>query len=243
MSDHLVFQRLVRRLERRAPLDASDYEALGSLTVRKRVYEPNSFIASEGEAVTEVALMLEGIAYRQKVAVDGKRQIISVHIAGDFLDLEGSLLSVADHNVQALTLCDVGAIPVAEIKALIEAHPRIARALWVDTLIDGSIFREWVLNVGRRPARLRLAHLLCEFAQRFKLAGLGDEQGYELPMTQVQLGDATGLTSVHVNRSFKSLEDEGLIIRKNRLVHIPNFELLKARCGFNELYLHLDQAA
>jgi CRP-like cAMP-binding protein len=114
--------------------------------------------------------------------------------------------------------------------------------LWIETLIDGSIYREWILNVGRRSARQRLAHLLCELAKRLKLADLGDEQGYRLPMTQEQLADATGLTSVHVSRSLKALEDMGLIKRERSHITIPDWERLRDESGFNELYLHLDQA-
>jgi CRP-like cAMP-binding protein len=126
---------------------------------------------------------------------------------------------------------------------LIDQHPRIGRALWIDTLIDGSIFREWIMNVGRRDARRRIAHLLCEFARRLEVAELGSTEGYQLPMTQEQLADATGLTPVHVNRSLKALEAEGLIVREKRHIKIPDWGRLRDISGFNELYLHLDAAA
>jgi CRP-like cAMP-binding protein len=235
---------MVRKLARRARLDDSDREALGSLRFRNRTFEPGSYIVREGTACVESALILEGFAFRQKLTQEGNRQIVSVHIPGDFVDLEGSLLTVADHNVQALTRCEIAAIPVRDIIALIDTHPRVGRALWVDTLIDGSIYREWVMNVGRRPAKQRLGHLLCEFAKRLQGAELGDEQGYVLPMTQEQLADATGLTPVHVNRSLRALEAEGLIFRRQRrFVGIPDWERLREESGFSELYLHLDQVA
>ncbi len=112
-------------------------------------------------------------------------------------------------------------IPRAAFQALILAHPRIGTALWIDTLIDGSIFREWVVNVGRRDARSRIAHLLCEFARRLEVAGLQAEYRYELPMTQEQLADAVGLTPVHVNRILQTLSREGLIERSKRFIAIP----------------------
>ncbi len=111
----------------------------------------------------------------------------------------------------------------------------------MDTLIDASIYREWVMNVGRRPAKQRIAHLLCEFARRLELAEMGDTEGYEFPMTQEQLADATGLTVVHVNRTLKALEDDGLIVRERRFLGIPDWGRLRDMSGFNELYLHLDQ--
>ena len=113
----------------------------------------------------------------------------------------------------------------------------------MDSLVDSSIFREWVVNVGRRDARARIAHLLCEFARRLELAGLTNGEGYELPMTQEHLADATGLTPVHVNRTLKRLEKEGLVVRNRRHVGIPDWEQLRAVAGFSELYLHLDQVA
>jgi CRP-like cAMP-binding protein len=234
---------MMRKLESRALLDEDDRKAIHSLSFRRKAWEPGSYLVREGMACAESTVILEGFAYRQKLNEEGARQIVSFHIPGDFVDLENSLLKVADHNVQALTRCEVAAIPVREIIALIDSHPRVGRALWVDTLIDASIYREWVMNVGRRPARQRLAHLYCEMAKRLKLAGLGDESGYRVPMTQEQLADATGLTPVHVNRSLKALELDGLIVREGRFVTIPDWERLRDASGFNELYLHLDQAA
>ena len=112
--------------------------------------------------------------------------------------------------------------------------------MWLDTLVDGSIFREWIANVGRRDARTRLAHLLCEFSLRLNVAGLGEQTNYELPMTQEQLADATGLTAVHVNRTLKGLEAEGLIGRSNpRVIQIGDWRKLADVGDFNSNYLHL----
>jgi CRP-like cAMP-binding protein len=243
LPNHPIFDRMVRKLQRRAPLDEADRKALGALSFRSKTFEPGSFIVREGMSADESALILSGFAFRHKLTQEGDRQIVSFHVAGDFVDLEGSLLKVADHNVQTLSRCEIAAIPVREIVSLIDTHPRVGRALWIDTLIDGSIYREWVMNVGRRTGKARIAHLLCELAKRLELAGLGDESGYALPMTQEQLADATGLTPVHVSRCLKALEQEGLISRKGRFVSIPHWERLRDASGFSELYLHLDQAA
>jgi len=243
LLDHPVAQRLIRVLERRGRLQDDDLGALASLSSRRKVVAPGGYIVREGSAPDECALLLDGFAYRQKLNQQGGRQILSFHVTGDLLDIESELLKVADHSVQALSRCEIAAIPVREMRALIEAHPRIACALWIDTLATGSVFREWIMNVGRRPAKQRLAHLLCELAMRLRLAGLGDENGFSLPMTQEQLADATGLTPVHVNRSLKALEMEGLIVRRRRYLGIPDWQRLRQAAGFNDLYLHLDQAA
>lgn len=238
-----ILENMISKFKRRAPLDGDDCAALRRLPYRIQHFEAGRYIVREGAPNVTNALIVAGLAFRHKITLDGGRQIVSIHIPGDFVDLEGALLNVADHNVQALTRCEVALFPGGAIRELVDHHPRIARAMWVDTLIDGSIFREWVVNVGRRDARSRIAHLLCEFARRLEIAGLGGSDGYELPMTQEQLADATGLTSVHVNRTLRALESEGLVKREKRYLHIPDWEQLRSVGGFTELYLHLDQAA
>jgi len=238
-----VLKLMLRKFERRAALDDGDRKALLDLPHRLQTVEPASYILREGDRPDRACLILGGFAFRHKVTVEGSRQIVSVHIPGDFVDLEASLLNVADHNVQALTRCDLAFIPRDAMRALFLAHPQIAMAMWIDTLIDGSVFREWVVNVGRRDARSRIAHLLCEFARRLEVAGLADEYRYELPMTQEQIADATGLTPVHVNRVLMALARDGLIERNKRHVRIPEWERLRRVAGFSEVYLHLDQTA
>jgi CRP-like cAMP-binding protein len=234
--------RMFRKFARRAALDEGDRQALLALPFHKKIVEAGRYLVREGSPTDESALLLSGFAFRHKLTADGDRQIVSVHIPGDFVDLEGSLLTVADHNVQTLTRCEVATVSAQKIIALVDSHPRVGRAMWIDTLVDGSIYREWVMNVGRRTAKQRLAHLFCEFAKRLELAGLGGTSGYQLPMTQEQLADATGLTPVHVNRTLRALEADGLIMRHKRFVEIPDWERLRDTSGFNELYLHLDVA-
>jgi CRP-like cAMP-binding protein len=238
-----ILNQVIRKFERRAHLGNAARTALSGLPYRKRVVEPHQYIAREGAPATECCLILSGFAYRQKTTVDGSRQILSIHLAGDFVDLEASLLRRADHNIQALTRCEVAMVPVEAIEALQQQFPEIARAMWVDTLIDASIFREWILNVGQRDARSRVAHLICEFARRLDAAGFRTDEGYEFPMTQEQLGDATGLTPVHINRTLMALAKDGLIKRTRRFVQVPDWHRLRDVAGFSELYLHLDQMA
>jgi len=140
-----------------------------------------------------------------------------------------------------LTRSEVALVPRDAIRKLAEARPAVMHALLVSILVEASIFREWVLNVGQRDARARVAHLLCEFAIRLDAQGLTGSNGYELPMTQEQLGDATGLTAVHVNRMLKALETDGLVKRKGRYVSFPDWKGLRDISGFGERYLHLSK--
>jgi CRP-like cAMP-binding protein len=238
-----ILEGMIRKFERRASLSDADREALLGLPFRMTRAEPGRYLVREGAVADHSILIISGLAYRHKISADGSRQIVSIHIPGDFVDLEGSLLKVADHNVQALTRCDLAIVPRPAIREMLLAHPQVAFAMWIDTLIDASIFREWIMNIGRRDARERLAHIFCEFALRLETAGMGSTTGYELPMTQEQLADASGLTAVHVNRTLKAMDAEGLIKRERRFILIPDWERLRAVAGFSELYLHLDQVA
>jgi CRP-like cAMP-binding protein len=233
--------RLLRKLEQRADLTRDDRAALLGLPFRLLTVERSTYFVREGERPERSCLIVSGFAFRHKITAGGARQILSLHVPGDFVDLEGAFLNIADHNVQALTRCELAIVPRADVRALMKAHPAIAMALWVDMLIDSSIFREWITNVGRRDARTRIAHLLCEFARRLEVAGLAGEYRYELPMTQEQLGDAAGLTPVHVNRVLRDLDKEGVISRTKRNVAIADWDRLRAIADFNENYLHLDQ--
>jgi CRP-like cAMP-binding protein len=240
MDIESIFDRVVRRLKTRAPLTQADADAVRNVPFVRRTLEPAAYIVREGEPPTHCALLLSGFAYRHKVTGEGQRQILSIHMPGEFLDLQNSFLDVADHNVQALTRSEIAAVPVAAMSRLAEQHPLVGRALWIDTLIDSAIFREWIVNVGRRDATSRIAHLLCEFALRLEAADLARDYRYELPMTQEQLADATGLTAVHVNRVLKDLQRRTLIARERRAVEIVDWERLRAVGDFNARYLHFE---
>jgi CRP-like cAMP-binding protein len=241
LSDSQIFTGLLRKLETRAPLDEADRSAVLSLPARVQKVEPNLYLVRQGDRPDHSCVILEGFAIRHKTTEAGERQIISFHLDGDFLDLEASLLNVADHNVQTLTRCEVAFVPRSTMRDIIMSHPKLGLALWVDTLIDASIYREWVVNVGKREGFQRVAHLLCEFGRRLEVAGLATSRGYDLPMTQEQLADATGMSLVHVNRVLKRLSAEHLIKRNRRFISIPDWERLRSVAGFSELYLHLDQ--
>jgi CRP-like cAMP-binding protein len=239
-ESHPTFAKLLGRLERRSPLEAADRQALLDLPhVQKRV-PTAAHLIRDGDEPESCNLLLSGFAYRYKLTGGGGRQIISLHMAAEFVDLQNSFLKCSDHSVQTLTECEVAIIPQSAIEAITLARPAVGRALWIDTLIDSSIFREWVVNVGRRDSRARVAHILCEFSLRLEAAGLAKNHHYELPMTQEQLADAVGLTSVHVNRVLKQLGEEGLISRDKRRIVIEDWQRMRAVGDFTERYLHHD---
>ena len=244
-SDHpkkSALHPLVRKLSYRTPLDERDRSALLALSHSVKSVEARQYIIHEGDRATHSCLLLAGFSIRHKCVGGGKRQILAIHMKGEMVDLENSFLGKADHNVQMLTAGKVALIPNDEIARIAFERPAVGRAMWRDTLVDGSIFREWIANVGRRDAQTRVAHVLCEFALRLKHAGLGDESGYRLPMTQEQLADVTGLTPIHVNRSIKSLEADGLISRATpRAIVIGDWKRLADRGDFDSNYLHFKE--
>lgn len=235
---------MLRKLRLWAHLDRSEEQALLALPHQVVTLGRLRTMVTEGDVVTHCCLILSGFCVRYKIVGDGGRQILSIHMVGDLVDLQNALLGVADHGIQALTACEVARIPIEAVRRLANEHPRIKDALWYDTLVDGSIHREWVANVGRRDSRTRVAHLLCEFALKLDAIHPGDQLNYELPMTQEQLADATGLTSVHVNRVLMALTHEGLIERVNpRSVLIGDWKKLAAAGDFDRAYLHLKAVA
>jgi CRP-like cAMP-binding protein len=232
-------QLLVSKLRGHAHLEQSDCAALLALPVSHRTIEPQGHIVRDGDAPSFTGMLLSGFAYRHKLGGDGKRQIVSLQVPGDPFDFQNLYLDESDHTVQALTRADVALIPRDAIQRLAAERPAIARAISVLLMIEASISREWILNVGQRPASARIAHVLCELAVRLEAQGLTDDHGYELPMTQEQLADVVGLTPVHVNRTLKVLEGQGLLKREKRRVTFPDWQGLRDVADFNQRYLHM----
>jgi CRP-like cAMP-binding protein len=232
------FQPLLHQLESRVALSAEDRRAIMALPFVLRTINPGSYLLREGEPARGCAVLLTGFVIRHKLTGDGHRQIVALHIPGDPLDLEMLFLDAADHNVQTLTRATIAVVPRGAVEAAMAEHPGIARAITVNMLAEASIAREWLLSNGRRDARARLAHLLCEFAARMDAQGIGDGGTYDLPMTQEQIGDALGLTSVHVNRTLRALETEGQLRRLGRRISFTHKDEIGRIGDFDPRYLH-----
>jgi CRP-like cAMP-binding protein len=228
----------LRKLEKWTSFSAEDRAAFQAVPFSTKSMSAGSYVVREHDPVQSCYILLSGLAFRSKIVGNGGRQILSMHVPGDFLNLQHAMLSTADHNINMLTTGDVALVPAAALKEIAFQHPAIGHAMWLDTLVDGAILREWIANIGRRDARTRVAHLLCEFAVRLHPVGLTAGDSFELPMTQEQLGDATGLTSVHVNRTLQGLRADGLIRTEKRAVTIENWKALTIAGDFDAAYLH-----
>lgn len=238
MTDVNRLDALVRRWSKYPGFDHESGEELLRLPYACRPFSKDAYLLREGQKTVECTLLLKGYAFRHKVIRNGGRQIISIHIPTEFVDLQNGLLEVADHNVQCLTPCEVAVVPRVALMELADRNPGVRTAMWIETLLDASIFREWVVNVGRRDSRTRIAHLLCELSWRLKNIGLGEGAVFDFPLTQEQLADATGLTPVHTNRTLQALRREKLIRLDARSLTVLDWEKLCEAGDFDELYLN-----
>lgn len=231
---------LVRKLSIFSTLSDEDCTLLRAATSNSIVVERNSDIIREGDAPSDVHLIVEGFACRYKHTARGARQIVAFLVPGDFADTHVFVLKAMDHSIGALSPCRVVSIPRATILALLE-RPAIARAMWLATLVDEAVLREWLVNIGARNSKERIAHLMCELLARVRAVGLAAGDSFALPITQVELGETTGLSSVHVNRTLQALRAEGLITFQGGQLVVLDAARLRAISSFNSNYLHLEE--
>ena len=233
---------LVRRLRLTCELSDADVRALHSLPFHIKDFPARTPINRERDRLSHSCLVVSGLLCRAKMAGDGRRQLLSFHIPGDIPDLQSLHLEVMDHDLIALSDAQVALIAHDDIRRVTTEHPDLAAALWRDTLIDGSVFREWIVNVGRRDATQRMMHLLYEVGFRLKAMGLGEIGSFHMPITQVDLADALGLTPVHVNRVLQGLRKDGVLDFRRSIVTMNDVERVAAMSAFDPLYLHYESA-
>lgn len=235
-----MLHRLFLKLKQRDDLAEFEQEALlGAVSEIKDVEEGDTLVHA-GDTLQSSTILLEGIVARVRDLADGRRQIIELHIPGDFFDLHAFVLKRLEHGVEAMTPARLAIVPHDRLKVITERWPHLARLLWTSTLLDGAIHREKILSIGRRSAISRLSHLLCELQVRLKVVELANSDSYPLALTQAQLADASGLTQVHVNRTLKELRDRGIVTVRGGTVAIGNWDALVDIAEFTDDYLYLD---
>ncbi|NDV87380.1 helix-turn-helix domain-containing protein [Aurantimonas aggregata] len=230
---------LVRRLDLVADLDDADRAAITKLPITTKEVEADVDIVREGDDVNQCCVLVDGFTCRYRDIRDGKRQIIAFHVPGDIPDLHSLHIHRMDHNFASTTRSRIGFIPHDAIWELCISRPNVAAALWLETLIDGAIFREWMVGLGRRTGKSRTAHLLCELAVRLRAVGLAPSDVFHLPLTQHELADALGLTVVTVNRVLQEFKQEGLLDRERARLTIKNWPALARAGDFDPNYLHM----
>ena len=186
-----------------------------------------------------IYLRVDGCVFRFAVVATGKRQIMALHVPGALLNLQNLFLNEIDHDIEALIPTTIALISRGAMRGLLEAQPRIAMRLWHQTFIDAAIFRKWLVGVGRRSAYARVAHLMCEFFARMTAAGLSRGMTCDFPLTQLELGDALGLSTVHINRTIKQLDRDGLLTVHANSLTICDWPRLQEVADFDPAYLEL----
>ena len=238
-----ILNPLIRKLESVASLSAEEKAAVLDLPVTIRQMRADHDIVRERDRPTQSCLVLDGWLCRYKILESGARQIFSFHIGGDIPDLQSLHLRTMDHNLGTLVQSTVAFIQHESVKNLAKDFPHICNVLWRDTLIDAAIFREWMVGMGRRDAPSRIAHVLCELFVKLQAVGLTKDYSCHFPITQSVIGDALGLSTVHVNRSLMELRGKGLIKLEKQVLTILKWEELREEGGFDPLYLHLESMA
>ena len=193
------------------------------------------------QQLNQSMLLLDGWMCRMKDLHGGQRQIAELNVPGDFVDLHGFTLKTLDHDVVTMTDCRVALVPHDRLRDMTERYPHLTRVYWFLTNLDAAIHREWTLSLGRRRALARMAHLFCEIFVRLRIVGLTRDGGYDFPLTQVELGECLGLTSVHVNRTLQELRRRDLVELRARRLKILNLESLKSVAEFDDCYLYLEK--
>ena len=232
---------LLRKLESIATLSEEERGAIHSLPARTRTLGPGQDVVREGDKPSQCCLMLNGWTCRYKILGEGRRQIFSFHIPGDIPDLQSLHLHTMDHSLGTMTDATVAFIPHDSIRELTLRFPRLGALLWRDTLIDAAIFREWMAGMGRKTAFGRIAHLFCEMYMKLEAVGLAGDNHCPLPITQGELGDALGLSNVHVNRVLQEMRGQGLITLRSSTLVLHAWDELTRTSEFDPTYLHLQK--
>ena len=228
----------IRKLESFANLPVDVVDRLKAATNAPKSFDAKTDLIREGDRTGPVFIVLEGWACRYKILPNGSRQIIAFLIPGDACDLHTELVEVMDHSIQTITPCKIAVISREDMRGLLEKSPQFAKAMYIAQLVDEGTMRAWIVSMGRRTSIERVAHLVCELYLRFRQIGRADDSALALPLSQIILADALGMTPVHINRILKELRLAGAMdLQRGSLIIADPLKLVRI-AGFDENYLH-----
>lgn len=231
----------LKKLRQRVELSADEVQAINGLVSEVKSFRADDVIVQAGQPLNFSMILIKGWIARVKDLPSGERQVIELHIAGDYPDLHSFTLKKLDHDLVAITEGKVAYVPHQRLREMTEQQPRLARVCWFMTNVDGAIKGELALSLGQRSAIGRMAHLFCELHARLTVVGLTSDGSYEFPMTQRELSECLGLTVVHANRTLQELRRRGLIDLENRRLTIRDRRGLEGVAQFDPAYLYLDK--
>jgi CRP-like cAMP-binding protein len=231
------YSRLLFRLERLNTLSAEDRQRIVDLPLKLVNYPADREIVSYGYSTSRCTLVLDGFLYGHKPVAGSRRQITSFFVPGDLVDLSTLYLPKVDHTIATLGPAVLAFIPHAALKEALDESSALAQAFWRETLMQAAIFQEWVVNLGRRDAFARLAHIVCELTVRLRSVGLARDLSFSMPWTQMDVADACGISNVHANRVIQELRHLELVEWDSRRLKIRNWSALVRLADFSDDYL------
>ncbi len=232
----MIFDDFLRG-RRRARLEPTDLAALEASVNGVRTIPRRHLLVRASDPIAFSTYLIDGFICRYMDDREGNRQLVAVHVPGDFVDLHGYPLGYLDHDIAALTKCKIALVPHANLDRLVATRPGLAKLLWFSTLLDAAMHREWIFRLGRLEAIARIGHFFCELEARLHAVGMSDGKSFDLPMTQADLGEVCGMTAVHMNRMLRQLREMGLLSFKNQKVTILDQPKLMRLCEFDPAYL------
>jgi CRP-like cAMP-binding protein len=233
-----ITSRLARRLEQYVPLPPGEKQVLEAVARDVRRFDSRSHMAKSGLPVEGIFAVVEGFACRYKLLPDGRRQIMAFLLPGDLCETRTFALPRLDHSICALSPVDAALLSSDAVQRL-ESLPAMRQALACNSLVQQSISREWLINIGHRTSFERLSHLLCEIFVRLHAVGLTQNYTYEVPLTQTEIADTLALSAVHVNRTLMELRRSGILSFHSRRLVIHDYPALRLAAGFDPGYLQL----
>jgi CRP-like cAMP-binding protein len=233
---------LTRKLESIGTIVPEARDCLSHIHGEVRHFDAHQDVVSDGQRPHYCTMVLSGLVCRYKMLSAGTRQIMSFHLPGDIPDLQSLFLKTMDHSIGALVPSELVLIPHRVMLDVVQRCPALGNLLWRDTLIDAAVFREWMIGIGRRSAYVRIAHVLCEMIVRMRALRLQDGPRFDLPITQTDIADALGLSNVHVSRTIRELQGNGLLQYRPGSITVLEWEGLKEAGDFDPTYLHLNRA-
>ncbi len=243
MTADSLMDPFIRKLERRDDLSQPERDALRGLAGRLRDVPAGRNIIDLAARVEASSMLVSGLCGRYSALVSGARQFTEIGVPGDFVDLHGFVMKRLDHGVHAFSDCRVLDVPHDQLKVLTERHPHLTRLLWLETVVDAAIHRQWLLALGRQNAPARLARLICELYARLEAVDLARDLRMTLPLTQQELGEALGFSVVHANRTLQALRRRDLVTWRDQAVEILDWERLAQLAEFDADYLRLHKEA
>jgi CRP-like cAMP-binding protein len=239
MQTRYPHSRLTARLDRVVGLSDGDRALINALPFTVQNFAADQVLVQGGDEASQCWLLLDGFLYRHKETSEGRRQVLSVYVPGDVPDLGLLYLTRSDHTLSAMGPAVAAHVPHRALFEMMRTSPTLMRALHRETLVDAAIFREWILNIGTRQAIARVAHLFCELTTRLQIVGLAKDCSFNLPMSQAEIAEATGISSVHANRVIQDLRARQAIEWRGRTLKILDWDMLVNIADFSPAYLHL----